>query len=41
MDDKALIAQRLHGVELLQGHFLHAFLDTVPPVAYKHLNLPS
>jgi ADP-ribose pyrophosphatase len=29
MDDKALIEQRLHGVELLQGHFLHAFRDTV------------
>lgn len=29
MDDKALIEQRLHSVELLQGHFLHAFRDTV------------
>lgn len=29
MDDKALIEQRLHGVELLQGRFLHAFRDTV------------
>ena len=29
MDDMALIEQRLHGVELLQGHFLHAFRDTV------------
>ena len=29
MDDDALIERRLDSTELLKGHFLHAFRDTV------------